>query len=142
MATASANSNSKIEDERKAAEKAKSTPHPTNARARTDLIISVLRTAVNNAATATPAPPLRLSTNYVATRRNPSPAGWRTGNEVGVEFSAPHCKTDQHSWCASSLDMRLQTRTCEDGSGALRDNDARESVTVLPFRSLAGDVRY
>ena len=51
MATASANSNSKIEDQRKAAEKAKSTPHPTNARARTDLIISVLRTAVNNAAT-------------------------------------------------------------------------------------------
>ena len=54
MATASANSNSKIEDERKAAEKAKSTPHPTNAsESRTDLIISVLRTAVNNAATAT-----------------------------------------------------------------------------------------
>ena len=141
MATASANSNSKIEDQRKAAEKAKSTPHPTNARARTDLIISVCAPPLIMRR-QNPAPPLRLSTNYVATRRNPSPAGWRTGNEVGVEFSAPHCKTDQHSWCASSLDMRLQTRTCEDGSGELRDNDARESVTVLPFRSLAGDVRY
>ena len=54
MGTASAKSNSKIEDERKAAEKAKALLiRLTPASARTDLIISVLRTAVNNAATAT-----------------------------------------------------------------------------------------
>ena len=54
MGTASANSNSKIEDERKAAEKAKALLiRLTPASAWTDLIISVLRTAVNTAATAT-----------------------------------------------------------------------------------------
>ena len=125
MATASANSNSKIEDQRKAAEKAKSTPHPTNARARTDLIISVLRTAVNNAATK-PCPAFKAldELRSDAAKSLPGRLANRQRSRSGV--SAPHCKTDQHSWCASSLDMRLQTRTCEDGSGELRDNDARE----------------
>ena len=53
MGIASANSNSKIEDERKAAEKAKALLIGlTPASARTDRIISVLRTAANMAATA------------------------------------------------------------------------------------------
>ena len=53
MGIASANSNSKIEDERKAAEKAKALLIGlTPAGARTDRIISVLRTAANMAATA------------------------------------------------------------------------------------------
>ena len=53
MGIASANSNSKIEDERKAAEKAKALLIGlTPAGARTDRIISVLRTAAKMAATA------------------------------------------------------------------------------------------
>jgi hypothetical protein len=54
MGTASANSNSKIEDERKAAENAKAVlGWLTPSNARTERIISVLRTAANIATSAT-----------------------------------------------------------------------------------------